>query len=177
MVHYELVTEWKALKSLVVYYSFEKNVKFVGDLIAKELGAEILELKLEKEPKSKDYMKYYLGEKQVLMKTTPKLQPYQLKLKDFDLIIIGTPIWSGTFAPAIRTFLMQEKIEHKKIALFYCFTVKRGRISNHFKKALKGNNIISEIGFKEPLQEELELIQKRIKRWVQKLLNCMATDK
>jgi len=146
----------------------------LGELIAKELDATILELKLVQEPKSKDYMKYYLGEKQVLMKTEPKLRPYDINPADFDLIILGTPIWSGTFAPAIRTFLSHEKIKDKKIALFYSFAVKRGLISKHLRKTLAGNEILAEIGFKDPRQEKSDLVQSRIKSWVKKLQQYYA---
>jgi len=154
------------MKKLVIYYSFEGDTKFVGDTIAKEMDADILELKLVKELKSKDYMKKYMGEKQVLMKTEPLLKPYDVNINDYELLIIGTPIWSGTFAPALRTFLHSEEILGKKIALFYCFTVKLGRISKNIGKELKGNEIIDEIGFKDPLTVDKEGAVKRIKAWV-----------
>ncbi|NHJ87476.1 MAG: flavodoxin family protein [Asgard group archaeon] len=160
------------MKALVVYYSFEGDTKLVGDLLAKELGADTLELKLVLEPKSKDYMKNYLGEKQVLMKTEPKLLPYDYKIADYDLIIIGTPIWSGTFAPALRSFFSQEIIENKNLAFFYCFTVTRGRISRHLRKALKGNNFLTEIGFKDPVKDDIEKVTRRIKKWISKLQAC-----
>ncbi len=161
------------MKSLVVYYSFEGDTKFIGEAIAKELGSDILELSLEKEVKNKDYMKKYLGEKQVLMKTTPLLKPFDKNPADYDLLIIGTPIWSGTYAPALRSFFESTTIKEKQIALFYCFTVKRGRIFRHMKKALKGNKIIETIGFKDPLKENTNLALKRVKNWVQKITSCM----
>jgi flavodoxin len=164
------------VKTLVVYYSFEGDSKFIGDAIAKELGADVLELALVKEPKSKDYMKKYIGEKQVLMKTEPLLKPYEVKPDDYDLLIIGTPVWSGTYAPALRTFFHIEKIKDKKIGLFYCFTVKAGRVSRRMKNKLQGNEFIGDIGFKDPLQGDKDLALKRVKRWVDSLKEYL-TDK
>jgi len=155
------------MKALVVYYSFEGDTKLIGDTIAEELGADILELKLVKEVTSKDYMKYYLGEKQVLMKTTPLLKEYEINLDNYETIIIGTPIWSGTYAPAIRSFLEQEEIKDKMIGLFYSFTVKAGLIAENFARDLKGNCIIAKIGFKDPLKYKPEMAIKRAKRWAQ----------
>ncbi|MGC9779270.1 MAG: flavodoxin [Candidatus Heimdallarchaeota archaeon] len=157
------------MKTLVIYYSFEGDTKIIGDTIADDFDADVLELKLEKDVESKDYMKKYLGEKQVLMKTKPLLKPYDIKINDYDLLFIGTPIWSGTYAPAIRSFFSNEKIEGKKIALFYCFTVKRGRISKHMTKALKGNEIVDEIGFKDPLQQDKGSVMERLKRWLSEI--------
>ncbi|NHJ32041.1 MAG: flavodoxin family protein [Asgard group archaeon] len=165
-----------SVKTLVVYYSFEGDSKFIGDAIAKELEADVLELKLEKETKSKDYMKKYLGEKQVLMKTEPLLKPYEIKPQDYDLVIIGTPVWSGTYAPALRSFFHIEEIKNKKIGLFYCFTVKAGRVSRRMKNRLRGNEFIGDIGFKDPLKGDKELALKRVKSWVDGLMEYL-TDK
>lgn len=159
------------MKTLVIYYSFEGDTKAIGDLIADNFNADILELKLVKEVKSKDYMKKYLGEKQVLMKTEPLLKPYDIKVDDYDLLFIGTPIWSGTFAPALRSFFSNEDIKGKKIALFYCFTVKKGRISKYMINKLKGNEIIDEIGFKEPLTQQKEVVIERLEWWLSKIRN------
>ena len=164
------------MKSLVIYYSFEGDTKFIGDTLAKELGSDVLELKLEKEVKDKDYMKKYLGEKQVLMKTTPLLKPIDKNPDDYDLLIIGTPVWSGTYAPALRTFFESTNFKDKQIAMFYSFTVKRGRIFRHMKKALKGNKIIEDIGFKDPLQEDKELVLKRVKKWALKVAQCLDME-
>lgn len=155
------------MKALVVYYSFEGDTKLIGDAIAEELGADILELKLVKEVQSKEYMKYYLGEKQVLMKTTPLLKDYEFNMDDYETIIIGTPIWSGTYAPAIRSFLEQEKLKDKLIGIFYSFTVKPGLIAQHFTNDLKGNCIIAKIGFKDALKYKPELAITRAKKWAQ----------
>ena len=157
------------MKSLVVYYSFEGDTKFIGDAIAKELESDVLELAIAKEVKSKDYMKHYLGEKQVLMKTEPLLKLYDKHPQDYDLIIIGTPVWSGTYAPALRTFFHIEEIKGKKIAFFYCFTVKAGRVSRRMKKRLRRNDFIGDIGFKDPLRGDKDLALKRVKRWVEGL--------
>ncbi len=157
------------MKALVVYYSFEGATQLIGDAIAEELGADTLELKLVKEVKSKEYMKKYLGEKQVLMKTTPLLKDYEMNIADYEMIIIGTPIWSGTYAPAIRSFLEQEKLKDKIIGLFYSFTVKAGLIAENLAKDLKGNCIVAKIGFKDPLKYKPELAIKRAKRWAQDL--------
>ncbi|MHA1442530.1 MAG: flavodoxin family protein [Candidatus Heimdallarchaeota archaeon] len=157
------------MKSLVVYYSFEGATKLIGDAIAEELSADILELKLVKEVKSKEFMRNYLGQKQVLMKTAPLLKEYDITIDDYEIIIIGTPIWSGTYSPAIRSFLEQEKLKDKMIGLFYSFSVKAGRIVDNFAKDLKGNCIIAKIGFKDPLKYKAELAIVRAKRWARDL--------
>jgi flavodoxin len=159
------------MKSLVVYYSFEGDTELIGNAIAKEIGADVLKLEPEVEVDNKEFMKKYLGEKQVLMKTEPILKPYDIDIDDYDFLIIGTPIWSGTFAPAVRTFLNKEKIEGKKIAIFYCFTVQPGRISQYFMEALEGNEIIAQKGCKDPLKEDTEKHLQLAKEWIRAVVD------
>ncbi len=37
---------------------------------------------------------------------------------DFDMVLLGTPVWSGTIAPAIRTYLNKYKNDLNKVAFF-----------------------------------------------------------
>ncbi|MBD3189280.1 MAG: flavodoxin [Candidatus Heimdallarchaeota archaeon] len=158
------------LKKLVIYYTFEGDTKFIGDAIAETIDADILELELVKDDIGKDYVKHFLGERQVLMKTKPLLKPFNKDITSYDLLVIGTPVWSGTYAPALRTFFSETKITGKKIALFYCFTVKPGRISKRLRKALKGNKIIAEIGFKDPLKHDKEKDRQKAQNWAKENL-------
>ena len=35
---------------------------------------------------------------------------------DYDLVVIGTPVWAGKITPAIRTFIAKNKNALKKVA-------------------------------------------------------------
>lgn len=61
------------MKKLVVFYSFEGNTKFLAEAIAKGIKADILELKPEKDLKTKGFFKYPLGGVQVVFGKKPKL--------------------------------------------------------------------------------------------------------
>ncbi|MFX0061699.1 MAG: flavodoxin family protein [Candidatus Hermodarchaeota archaeon] len=38
--------------------------------------------------------------------------------EEYDLIIIGTPIWWGNLTPAVRTYLKRYNLRGKKVAFF-----------------------------------------------------------
>ena len=46
--------------------------------------------------------------------------PYAFDINMYDVIILGTPIWAGTFAPPLRTFIRAQVWEGRKVALFAC---------------------------------------------------------
>ena len=94
-----------ANKNLVVYYSFEGSTRLIAENIANVLDADILECKPIKDLKSKGFSKYFWGGRQVVTKKKPDLVDFSVNPNDYDAIIIGTPAWSYSYAPAIRTFL------------------------------------------------------------------------
>ena len=108
------------MKTIVVYYSLEGNSKYVADEIAKKLGADTLRLESKKAYPTGTMSKYFWGGKDVVMGETPELLPYQFHKKDYDVIILGTPVWAGRYAPPIKTFLKENDLKDKKIGLFAC---------------------------------------------------------
>ncbi|SHK20373.1 Flavodoxin [Anaerobranca californiensis DSM 14826] len=144
------------VKTLVIYYSFEGNTKFIAETIAEKLGADLLELKPEKELNSKGFMKYIWGGSQVVMGKMPKLQPLDKNPLDYDLLIIGTPVWAWSYTPPLNTFFNNVKITGKKIALFSCHGGQNAKTFEKMEKALEGNEIIAKQDFFEPLRDKEE---------------------
>ena len=148
------------MKKLIVFYSLEGNTKFIAQNLAKEIGADILELKPEKEIPKIEPLKHFWGGKEVVMKETPKLKKYDINLADYDTLIIGTPVWSFNFSPPIRTFLKENKIKNKKIILFCTSEGSKGKTFENLKKELEGNEIIAQIEFQSVLENPEENIKK-----------------
>jgi len=103
------------VKSLVVYYSRSGRTRKVGELIAQKLKSDIEEI-VDKQNRSG--MKGYLfsGRDAFLNKFT-QIQSSDVNLSNYDLVIIGSPIWAGKMPPAIRTFL---NVSSAKKVGFYC---------------------------------------------------------
>lgn len=157
-------------KKLVVFYSLEGNTKIIASAIAEAIGATLLELKPMKDIPNSSFSKYVWGGKQVIFKEKPQLQPFQLAPKDFDTIIFGTPVWAGTFAPALNTFFHQYPLNNKKIGIFSCFGGSSGSTHGNIKKLLPENTFIGEMGFKEPLKNNLEEQKLQAITWAKGLM-------
>lgn len=144
------------MKKLVVFYSFEGNTKYIGKNIAEAVEADVLELKPVKEIKNNGFMKYLWGGKQVVTGAKPELQKISVDFEDYDIIYLGTPVWAFSFAPAFNTFFSNYKIKGKKIALFCCNGGSKGKTFINMREYLKGNTIIGEIEFVEPIKNQQE---------------------
>ncbi|AAK81347.1 flavodoxin [Clostridium acetobutylicum] len=159
------------MKSLIVFYSLEGHTKFIADIIGNNLGSDLLELKPEKEIPKTGFKKYFWGGKSAIFKEKPNLQNKIPSMDEYDTIIIGTPVWAGTYAPPINTFISSVQMKNKRIAFFACHG--GGGAKKCFEKleeALKGNTFIGEIEFKDPTENEREKVTKEIKDWITKYL-------
>lgn len=139
-----MLNEGKVLnlsKVLVLYYSFEGNTKMVAEIIADSLEADIKEIKPVKEIESKGFSKYLWGGRQVLMGKKPEIEPLNLDFSIYDIILIGSPIWAGSYAPPIKTVLESDCIKAKKIGYFFCHQGGAGKSGEKTKKEIEKNNI------------------------------------
>lgn len=108
------------MKSIIVYFSLEGNVKFVAERITKQINADMLCLTPEKGYPTGKVSKFLWGGKSVMFGEKPKLEPYKFNKDDYDVIIIGTPVWASSYTPPIKTFLSDNDLSGKSVALFAC---------------------------------------------------------
>lgn len=125
------------MKALVVYFTRTGNTKVVAEFLAGKLDCDIEEIVDDKKRTG------FIGSagayiSPINKKTT--IKKIKADLKKYDTIILGTPIWWYTIAPAAREFITKNKSRINDIALFYT-CVKETKIKavedvkDHFGKA------------------------------------------
>ena len=108
----------EAPKMLVLYYSQTSNTKAVAQEIATRLNADIEEV-VAVNPYDGDFRATIERSAQEREQgVTPEIQPVAADLAKYDVIFIGFPVWFGTYAPPIATFLNQVDLTGKKIVPF-----------------------------------------------------------
>ena len=154
------------MKKLVVYYSYTGNTKKLAKIIAKKIGAEILEIETES-PYSDNYDLVVENAKaEISEKATPKLKPLQKSVDDYDLIVLGTPVWWYTMAPATRSFLTENTLKDKMV---YVFATNGGWLGHTFEDIKK---LCPNAKFEEMLNVEFNgTIMKTSEREVENFIN------
>ncbi len=105
-------------KVLVVYYSWGGNTRVVAEKIKVQLGADIVEIVPETAYPT-DYSECVAqARKETKADFKPAIKTKVENLKDYDIILVGTPNWCSTIAPPVATFLTENKFEGKTVALF-----------------------------------------------------------
>ncbi len=136
------------MKKIVVYYSYGSNTKGVAEHIAARLGADIARIDTVT-PYSDDYdFVVEQGHREVNSGYKPDIKPMDIDLADYDTVILGTPVWWYTFAPAVKTFLENNDLGGKKI---YTFATNGGWLGHTFsdvKKACPDSAVMKGIDIK-----------------------------
>ena len=111
----------EAPKMMVVIYSQTSNTKQVADVMATQLGAQLAEI-VPVEPYDGDfYATIERGKKELDEGTFPEIQPLTCDVANYDVVFLGYPIWFGTYAPPVFTFLNQVDLSGKKVVPFCTF--------------------------------------------------------
>ena len=153
------------MKTAVVYYSLDGDCAFVADQIKDGLNADLVQLYMQDEKKRRGFAKYFWGGGMVFKRKKPPLKPYTFDPAAYELIVIGVPVWAGSPAPPIQTFLSETGISGKKIALFVCHGGGKGNALNTLKTLLSGNEIIAEADFVNARKNSGE-VKRQIADWV-----------
>ncbi|MCX5751810.1 MAG: hypothetical protein NT099_09150 [Candidatus Saganbacteria bacterium] len=104
------------MKTLVLFYSRNGHTKTAAHSIAKELNADLGEI-LDKKNRKGIIGWIFAGRDGMRRNLTDISEPKQ-NPSDYDLVIIGTPIWAGNLVPAIRAYLTKNKSNIKNVAFF-----------------------------------------------------------
>jgi flavodoxin len=104
------------MKILIAYYSKTGNTERVAKDLASQLGAD-LEKIIDKKNRSGLWGWLIAGRDGMKKKLTEIAEPVYNPV-NYDLIIVGTPVWGWDMVPALRTYLEKEKTNCKNMALF-----------------------------------------------------------
>jgi len=108
-------------KTLVLYYSQTGATKAVAEELQCQLDADIACIEAV-EPYNADYtatVARWRQEREEGIKVA--IQPLTINLDQYDTIFLGFPIWGGTFASPMATFLADHSLAGKTIVTFATF--------------------------------------------------------
>lgn len=108
----------KSVKSAVVFYSQTGTTRTVAEEIAKQAGADAIELKMVTPYPSTYDSTIAVTREERANKKWPALENARLDLAKYDTVYLGYPIMYGTFAPPIYTFLDSNDLSGKVLVPF-----------------------------------------------------------
>jgi flavodoxin len=155
------------MRSLVVFYSRTGNPKFVAEKVVSELSAdaeEVVDLK-----NRRGWLGFIRAGYDATRGKETVIEKRLKSPRDYDLIVVGTPVWNSRLTPAIRTYLKENDLSQKRIALF---STNEGRGSEKtlamMKSLIPNGDIVGELGITKAL-ENREETERKIEAWCNNL--------
>ena len=104
------------MKILITYYSRTNITEKVAKTIQNNLSCDIEEIiDLKNRSGALGYVKSCLD---AIRKTPADIKPIEKDPSDYDLVIIGTPVWASTMASGVLTYLNENKEKFNDVSFF-----------------------------------------------------------
>lgn len=134
------------MKTLIAYYSWSGNTKRIAEKISKDIkNNDLIEIRVLSDTFSDDmYKTNDIFKEQLKTNQLPQINLPKVDFEQYDLILIGSPVWSGMPASPIKSFLNElQRVNYSgKVASFFTDAGQDGNYDQTFKTWGKNLNII-----------------------------------
>lgn len=155
-------------KVLVVYYSFTGNTKEIAMNIKEKTNADLYEIELA-EPYPNGAKLHMEVREQNKTGEFPKIKPIDVDISDYDLVIVGSPVWWYTLSTPVSSFLNQTDFKGKNVSLYVTHAGEPGKSFSAFEEKAKNTNIKKGEAFFKVLKEDKKLLKGKVSHWLNSL--------
>ena len=152
------------MKSLVVYYSRGGNTRQVAQEIAAAAGADSEEL-VEEGVNRGGVLGWILAGRDGARKAQSRIMETSRDPSVYDLIFIGSPVWAGNLAQAVRAYLTANKLAGKKAALFCTCGSSPGKAFESMRELTAGCDVAGELAVKAAELKDKGALEAKLKAW------------
>lgn len=103
-------------KALVVYFSRSGYTQRIAEEIAARCGAEIE--RIQDARGRSGLLGYLRSAREALRKRAAEIAPGSARPSDYELVMIGTPVWAGNVSSPVRAYIAAHKSELRRVAFF-----------------------------------------------------------
>ena len=150
------------------------NTEYAANKIAEATGADVLRIAPVKAFPDKGAKKFLWGGKSAVFGDKPPLEPYDFKAEEYDLIILGTPVWASNITPPLRTFVCDNKeaMANKRFAVFTCYSGGGAeKAIEKLKKLLEIQSLDAELILTDPKDKPSEENEKLLAAFCESIKN------
>ena len=136
------------MKTAIITYSLGGNTRSVATKMKEWLDADIYEIKT-KVPYPQDYDQMVeQGKIEVESGFMPEIEELNIDFSKYDNIVLGSPVWWYTFAPAMNAYLKNADFLGKKVYVFATNGGWLGHTLKDYEKKVKNAKISGELNIR-----------------------------
>lgn len=107
------------MKTLVLYYSLTGATAKVAQFLTEALEADVVEIQCLKYRTG--WFRYLRVGRDSVKGNLPDITLPKMSFSDYDLIILGSPVWTSYPSLPLRSFLSQKHSLPRRVALFFTY--------------------------------------------------------
>ncbi|HBO47566.1 MULTISPECIES: flavodoxin [Pediococcus] len=136
-----------AKKMLIAYYSWSGNTERLAKIIQRVTNGKVFAMKVADGTFSTDMFDTSdRAKKQLETNQLPKLVGELPDVSNYDLVLVGGPVWSGEVSTPVRSFLQQITPSKTKLAPFYTDTGSADSYEKDFKHLVGTSQVVKGLG-------------------------------
>lgn len=155
------------MKTLIVYYSKTGTTAKVAKDLASSIGADIEEI-IDKKNRNGIWGSLSAGIDGANKKLT-EIESLKNDPSDYDMVILGSPIWGENMVPAIRTYISENKDSFRQVGLFITSGgTEVEKITPSFEEA-SGKIIKVSVGLMSTEIKNTKIYQDKIEKFIERI--------
>ena len=157
------------MKSLVVYYSHTGRTRAVAEMIAAAVSGDLEQI-VEVGVERKGLMGFLRSGRGAMRKEKSQIEPPKKRPADYDLVLVGTPVWGWNLVPAVRSYLSAVDLKGKPVALFCTLGgTNSTRTFASMRELVAASHILGELAVSQSESREKETLKKKVADWAKEI--------
>jgi flavodoxin len=103
-------------KTLIAYHTRTAYTRRVAESVARRTGADLEEIAVTRDRSGP--VGYARCAIEAAIEVTTSIQLPARDPSDYDLVVIGTPVWFWSLSSPVRTYVLEERRKFKRVAFF-----------------------------------------------------------
>lgn len=156
----------KDTKTLIVYYSLTSSTEKVATMLQKKIGGDIYEIEIYKT--YPNVVSEVSAEAREERRTgnLPELKGELPNIEDYDLILVGGPVWSMTVCSPLINYLKLTDFNGKDVVGFWTDDAQAGNYFNDFKSQVQNGNVLDGFGMSNVKELSNDKINSNLDSWI-----------
>ncbi len=146
-------------KILVAFYSRDGHTKRAAEIVTESLNGDID--KIEDEKSRKGIIGFLRAGYDATRGKTTDIN-FSKNPADYDVVILGGPVWNGRVTPAVRTYLLKNRESIKKSGFFVTCAGREGKCLSQMREIYNGEILAEKVILRSSIEEG-------VKQFIEKL--------
>ena len=158
------------MKILIVYYSYSGTTERVAEHLRDLTDGTLYELAEPYTGSSNDVSDRVFAERDD--GKMPELTGTLPDVSEYDLILIGTPVWNDSMANPVLGYLQQTDFNGKVVAPFWTYITNQGSTGKDFTANIQNGTAADGLDLRSANGMDDEKLDETLRNW----LNSLATN-